>query len=209
MKNFGYVVIALFTLAVTPAFAKAAKQAGDESHIEYQKHRIAKAAPAAKTKNKAKEVSSPVNVPQEQVLSVCQVQFDVFQDQRPNKETVGSNFAKSLMPIGLDQWLQNAEADLWQGKVKKSDSGKNLVLKPKLDRLYAYAQSMNIHGVIALTVDFVVDGKVIETKKYRGLGSTTNAWNAEHEYYDALSYAAHDAMPKVLKDIPAVCAKAK
>lgn len=213
MKNVQYMLVAVLALAINHTFAETKKTEAkkiDESHIEYQKYRNAKAAKSDKTKSKKKsttEVAS-ASIEQPSAAASCQVQFEDFQDQRPNKESVGTNFAKSLTPVGIDAWLKDAGADLWIGKVKTAGN-KTLVLKPKLDRLYTYAQSMNLHGVMAITVDFEIDGKVLESRKYRGLGSTTNAWNAEHEYYDSLSYAAHEAMPKVLKDISTVCAKIK
>lgn len=208
MKNISYLLVALLSLSLTPAFAKEAKKV-DESVIEYQKKAVKTTTVDKKSKAKKKTAEAAPSVTEDApTVTSCQVQFDVFQDLRLNKDTVGTNFSRALTPSGLDTWLSDAEADLWRGKVK-TNSGKTLVLKPKLERLYTYAESMNLHGVMSLSVDFVLDGKVLETRKYRGLGSTANAWNAEHEYYDALSYAAHEAMPKVLKDIPSVCAKTK
>lgn len=212
MKTINYMLAAAFSLAMASTYAAEVNDTGSASQIKYQKASAAK--PAAKTQSKtqkkAKEAASGQQVSQESisVITSCQVKFENFQDQRPNKETVGTNLIRSLSPTGIEAWLNDAEADIWLGKVKNS-SEKVLTVKPKLERLYAYAQSMNLHGVMAISVDYVVDGNVIETRKYRGFGSTGNTWNAEYEYYDALNYAAHNAMPKVLKDINEICQKTK
>ncbi|HWV15294.1 MAG TPA: hypothetical protein VN030_07660 [Cellvibrio sp.] len=212
MKTIKYMLAAAFSLAMASTYAAEANDAGSASQIKYQKASAPK--PAAKTQSKtqkkAKAETAEQQAPQEQssVTTSCQVKFDEFQDNRSNKQTVGTNAIRSLSPTGLEVWLKDAEADIWLGKVKNS-SGKVVTVKPKLERLYAYAQSMNLHGVMAISVDYFVEGQLIETRKYRGFGSTGNTWNAESEYYEALSYAAHDALPKVLKDINSLCEKVK
>jgi hypothetical protein len=159
-----------------------------------------------KPKKTKEETPSPA-LEETAISATCQIKHADFQDIRLNKETVGTNFKKSLQPQGLDTWFKDAEKDLWEKRIHNPSSGKVITLQPKIFRLYSYAQSMNIHGVMGIAVDFMTDGKVIESRKYRSLGSTTNGWNAEREYYQALSYAAHDVMPKVLKDIPDICKK--
>lgn len=208
MKKLCYISLTVFALCASVSFAGTPANSTEESHIQYQKLIVKKIETKKATKNKSGIDGSADQQENLNAVTSCQIKFDDFADGRKNKETVGTNFSKSLTPVGLDTWLKDAEADLLQGKVKSS-GGKVIAVKPTLTRLYAYAENMNLHGVIAFSVDYVVDGKVIETKKYRGFGSTANAWNAEHEYYDALSYAAHSGLPKVLKDIPGICAKSK
>ncbi|MES2672661.1 MAG: hypothetical protein V4660_00405 [Pseudomonadota bacterium] len=203
--------IVSFSLMFTTSFLYAAttkKPTSNDSQIVYLKkvnHKTTK--PAEKKLKKSKADVPVAEVEEAKINSVCKIDFSDFQDVRPNKETVGSNFKRSLQPIGLDVWFKDAEIDLWEKRITMPGTGRMITLQPKVYRLYAYAQSMNLHGVMAIAVDFVVDGKVVETRKYRGFGSTMNGWGAEYEYYQALSYAAHDVMPQVLKDVPEICGK--
>ncbi|MEY4589620.1 MAG: hypothetical protein RL497_1696 [Pseudomonadota bacterium] len=137
-------------------------------------------------------------------VGACQIVIEGFRDNRMNQETIGTNFSVPLYSTGLDKWLSDAKADLWDKKIA-GGTGKTIVVKPSLTRLYSYAQSMNIISVMAFQVAFDVNGKTIATKKYRANGSKTNMMNAAGEYYTALNYAAHAAMPLLLNDLPGIC----
>lgn len=60
--------------------------------------------------------------------------------------------------LGLDKWLTDAKADLWDRKVTSSAAGILIDVKPKLTKLYSYGQGLSLYSVMALTVDFAVRG---------------------------------------------------
>lgn len=140
--------------------------------------------------------------------TVCNFIFDEFQDGRQNKETIGTNFAQALYSNGLTQWLSAAKTDNWT-KAINNGADKSITIKPTLTRLYAYPQGMNIIGVMAYHIDFLQNNKIIASKKYRANGTKTNMMNAVGEYYTAVNYAAHSAMPLLLDDLNGVCSQAK
>jgi len=137
--------------------------------------------------------------------SRCNFMLGELQDIRQNKETIGTNFSKALLVDSIDTWFKDASQDLLVKKFKNSpDKDKTIVLMPKISRLYSYAQS-NIYGVVALKLDVVVEDKIVDTRRYRGLGSTINWNNGSHEYVDAVDASISKALPKVVADLYSIC----
>lgn len=138
--------------------------------------------------------------------SRCNFVLGGFLDIRQNKETIGTNFSKALLVDNIDSWFKDASQELLIKKFKNSpDKDKTIVLIPKISRLYSYAQSLNIHGVVALKLDVVVEDKIVDTRRYRGLGSTINWNNGSHEYVDAVDASISKALPKVVADLHSIC----
>lgn len=138
---------------------------------------------------------------------VCQVEVSPFSDQRNNKVTLGASWSEPLLPQGLDSWLETVRAKELVNKTSSWTGDRKLLVKPSVTRLYSYAESMNIHGVIALKVEYWLDGELVETKSYRGMGSKANMVGALGEYATALNYAVHEVAPDVLADMKKYCAQ--
>lgn len=208
MNNIKFILAVSFILNVAPAVAEEVRS--DGLRMQYQGPVISQAAENKKAKAKNKALLKSASAESRALLAgSCQVRFESFADQRQNRETVGATFSHSLMPSGIDVWLKDAEEDLWLNRLKTPGSGPILTVRPALTRLYAYSQSSNLYGVMAINVDFVFAEKIVETRKYRGFGSTFNTVNADEEYLDTLNNAAHKSMSKVLEDIPIICSKLK
>lgn len=219
-KYFFYCVACVFLFVNSNGVMAAAKKPANEiTTIKYVKNQARKAGSTKSTKqttkkSKSTKTSSTKSTQKANAVAVvpssvslsCDVKINPFTDNRKNQQTLGTTMSKSLQANGISEWLADASADLWSSKIKSTASAKTITLQPSLLKLYSYAQSMNIHGVIALKVDFIENGKVVDSKIYRGLGSAANVWNAEYEYYDSLSRAAHNAFPKVLQDLSQKCA---
>ena len=136
----------------------------------------------------------------------CKVDVESFLDLRANQQTLGATFNKPLISNDVSNWLETIRNDELIAKTKNWVGTKNLILKPQLKKLYSYAESMNIHGVVSMEIEFWIDGKQVKSIYYRGMGSKMNAWNALYEYGIALNYGVHEIAPKILADIKSTCA---
>jgi hypothetical protein len=110
-----------------------------------------------------------------------------------------------LLPSGLDSWLETMRTEELVNKTSAWKGTRQLQIKPSLTRLYSYAESMNIHGVISLNVEYWLDDQLVDTKYYRGVGSKANMMNALGEYATALNYAVHEMAPQVIEDAKQLC----
>jgi len=189
-------VLAIGALVISGGVHAAAPTDQKFVELKYEK------APAKRVQQTTtKPRTAPVSTPSYD----CRVVVDAIVDARNNRQTLGANWAEPLLPSGLEPWLEQVRALELANKTGAWAGGKQVQVKPRLTRLYSYVESMNIHGVIALDIEYWVDQTLVETKKYRGLGSKTNMWNALSEYGTALNYAVHDMAPDVLTDIKAIC----
>lgn len=137
----------------------------------------------------------------------CKVDVAPVADERNNKVTLGASWSGPLLPGGLDTWLNTVREKELVNKTHTWSGDKQLLIKPSVTRLYSYAESMNIHGVIALKVEYWLDNKLVQTKSYRGMGSKANMMNALGEYATALNYAVHEIAPDMLADVKNYCVK--
>ena len=134
----------------------------------------------------------------------CQVEIADFSDNRHNKKTISNFFGKSLIGDGVDAWLGAAKSE-YLNDIKTEYSNLVLEAKPKLHRLYAYPESMNINGVVAIEIDYFVNGEFHESKHYRGFYGKTNWANGNGEYVTALNLALNHSMVKITEDLGKVC----
>ena len=125
-------------------------------------------------------------------------------DLRQNKMTVADKLNKSLIGEGATAWI---DAAMQQNlPIKKAQTATTTVtIVPKLHRVYSYPESMNIQGVTALELDYVVDGKVVMSKHYRGFYSKANMVSGDGEYVTTLNNALNETIPKIAADLPKVC----
>lgn len=164
--------------------------------IEYDKR-----ANKTQTKKKSKTIAEE-NVE----LSNCKFNILPFNDARQNKLTIGTNYSKALLVQGVDKWLEDASNDLVLKKLKASAANaKEITVRPSLTRLYSYSEGMNILGVSAIKVHFYYDDKLIDTRRYRGFGSTLNWANGDSEFLDAADESISKALPKLTKDLDNIC----
>lgn len=200
MKKLALLIVVGSFLAAPLAFA-AAQPEQKLVPLEYKKKvsKSQKKATPTRGKKAAKAVAPAVYD--------CQVQVDAFTDNRNNKVTLGSTWAEPLLPSGLDGWLDSVRTQELVNKTSAWNGTRQLQIKPSLTRLYSYAESMNIHGVISLNVEYWLDNKLVDTKYYRGVGSKANMMNALGEYATALNYAVHEMAPQVIDDAKQLCKK--
>jgi hypothetical protein len=125
-------------------------------------------------------------------------------DLRQNKQTVGLKFNKSLLGDGVNSWLDAAFKQNLPYQPKKQ-SKINVTIVPKLHRLYSYPESMNILGVTALELDYIVDNKVALSRHYRGFYAKTNIAGGDGEFFTTLNYSLNDSIPKIVNDLSDVC----
>lgn len=199
MEKIKLIVVAASLLCVGNVFAAQQKQQFVELQYEAKVAKKTTAKPAKKNTNKkAAQTASMAVSPS------CQVVVSDLQDKRQNTVTLGSNGAEPLYPEGLVAWLLAVKEKELVGKTSKWSGSKQVEVIPSLTKLYAYAENMNIHGVMSLSIDYVVDGKVT-TKKYRGMGSKINMMNGYGEYATALNYAVHELSPRIIADVKSFC----
>jgi hypothetical protein len=132
--------------------------------------------------------------------AMCSFTVADISDQRQNKQTIGF----SLNASGVDSWLGDATKAYMANTVRPNATIQVQAL-PRLIRLYTYPESMNILGVSALVVDYVVDGKVVRSRQYRGFTAKTNWANGDGEYLTALNESLNDLMPKWHADLKSQC----
>lgn len=138
--------------------------------------------------------------------SNCAFTVSGMVDARQNTQSFAFN-GSNLQATGVDSWfLAATKAHL--GYAEKADSKINIEVKPTLVRMYSYPESMNINAVLAVQVDFSVNGMPLETRKYRGFDSKSNWANGDSEYFTALNNAVNNLLPKVSADLASVCALA-
>lgn len=198
MKMIKLTIVAFSLLFVGHLFAAESQKYVE---LEYQTKSTNKASAKStkKTAKKKAEQAVAVNSP------ACQVTINNVADKRQNIYTLGTNGAEPLLPAGLDAWLMAVKEKELVAKTHTWSGTKQVNVIPSMTKLYAYAENMNIHGVMSLSVDYVVDGK-ITTKKYRGMGSKANMMNGYGEYATALNYAVHELSPRIIADIKSFCA---
>ena len=90
---------------------------------------------------------------------------------------------------------------------KAEASAQKVSVEPYVTRLYYYDQSMNIHGVMALRVNYVVDGSVVLTERYRGHSAKANWANGIGEYHTSANLSIGEAMKVLTNNLPRVCDK--
>ncbi len=190
------------SLALLSVGAMAAVESQKRVPLEYKSKEVktTKKATAKTSKSSAKQ---PVVAPAYE----CKVDVAPVADERNNKVTLGASWNSPLLPDGLDTWLSTVREKELVNKTRSWSGDKQLLIKPSVTRLYSYAESMNIHGVIALKVEYWLDNQLVQTKSYRGMGSKANMMNALSEYATALNYAVHEVAPDVLADVKNYCAK--
>lgn len=135
--------------------------------------------------------------------SQCSFSFEDIVDSRQNKITV-AHVRTSFSADELEPWMQRVKAQYFDD-LQRSSSVIEVLVKPRLTRLYAAPQSMNIHGVAASILDFEVNGDVVLQKHYRGFYAKTNWANGDGEYATALNYALNGLLTNVSVDLNAVC----
>ena len=116
-------------------------------------------------------------------------------DLRQNKQTIAIQFGQSLIGDNVTSWLDSAVSQNLPNQ-QSSSSATNVKIVPKLRRLYSYPESMNILGVTALELDYMVGEKVALTKHYRGFYAKTNWAGGDGEFISALNLAINNSMPK-------------
>lgn len=189
----------ILSLGATPLVTMAAANAQKLVPLEY-KTKVSKATQKTTTQTRKKSAQKAPAV-----SYACQVEVSAFSDLRNNKVTLGASWSDPLLPQGLDTWLDTVRTKELVNKTSAWKGDKKLLVKPSVTRLYSYAESMNIHGVIALKVEYWLDDKLVQTKNYRGMGSKANMMNALGEYATALNYAVHEVAPDVLADMKNYC----
>lgn len=190
------------SLALISVGAMAAVESQKRVPLEYES-KVLKTTKKTTTKKSKSSAKQPVAAPAYE----CKVDVAPVADERNNKVTLGASWNAPLLPDGLDTWLNTVREKELVNKTSTWSGDKQLLIKPSVTRLYSYAESMNIHGVIALKVEYWLDNKLVQTKSYRGMGSKANMMNALGEYATALNYAVHEMAPEVLADVKNYCAK--
>ena len=194
------ILIAFFSSSYCLAATKVENKKIVELKYEVKKNKPKqKASSSNQQQRKAKAASQPT------VQYTCKVSIDSFVDARANKQTLGSTWNSPLIPNDVSTWLESIRTDDLLAKTKSWNGSKNLVLKPKVKKLYSYAESMNIHGVVSMDVEYWLDGKLEKTAYYRGMGSKANMMNALNEYGVALNYGMHEVVPKIIADAKSFC----
>lgn len=150
-------------------------------------------------KKTAKSFASSVKTLNDLATS-CGYQVQDIADARQNKETV----SWTVSATGVDSWLSTVKESIAKAPTE-AKGGTEIKVLPKLTRLYAYNESMNINGVTAFMVDFEVNGQVVDTRHYRGFYSKTNWANGDKEFLTAINYATHDLVIKLVNDLENVC----
>lgn len=133
----------------------------------------------------------------------CSFVVNDFKDERQNKQTISYGHNAT----GVVAWLNEATNYYTKG-LDNSDADVNILVQPTLVRLYSYPESMNINGVTAIVVTYLVDGNEIDTRYYRGFYGKTNWANGDGEYVTALNDSIHNLMPKLVSDFSNVCSVA-
>ena len=135
----------------------------------------------------------------------CEFKIEPIADHRNNKVTIGAAFKKPLQAKEVDQWLANLSGDLQSIASKSNSVGNSVILKPRMTKLYTYHHGMNIHGVIAVDVDFIKNGVKVGNEYYRALSTKLN-WNgAVSEYIETTNRAAYMLTEQIVNDLPNRC----
>jgi hypothetical protein len=202
MKKITFLILVGTLLTIPLSFAAAPEQ--KLVAMEYQKKVTKKQKKVTTTSRKKSTAAQSAVAP---VVYDCRVQVAAVNDNRNNKVTLGANWVGPLLPAGVDTWLEAVRTQELVNKTSSWSGSRQLEIKPTLTRLYSYAESMNIHGVISLNVEYWLDNKLVDTKFYRGVGSKANMMNALGEYATALNYAVHEMAPQVIEDAKQLCKK--
>jgi uncharacterized lipoprotein YajG len=143
------------------------------------------------------------------VPGACALTVTGVEDQRNNKETVGSEF-RPLMSKDPVPWVGAALSGLnaWGYTVTRADNPAPgaAAISATLTRAYIFHGPMRLNGVVAMDARITTpSGKQID-KKYRAFGSKTNMWGAVSEYMDTLNYAMNAVLAQMAADLKDVCA---
>ncbi len=196
--KFFAIIVTIFSSIYCYAATKTEKQMV-ELKYEVKKNKPKQQSSASSQKRKKKAAAQPA------IQYNCKVSIEPFVDSRINQQTLGASWSKPLITNDVPNWLESIRNDDLIAKTKNWSGAKSIVLKPKLKKLYSYAESMNIHGVISLEIEYWIDGKLDKTNYYRGMGSKANMMNALNEYGVALNYGVHEIVPRVITDTKVFC----
>jgi len=138
----------------------------------------------------------------------CAFIVEDIKDVRRNKQAIGTNFFLPLQAKKVDDWLNDLSSDLRREVISDTNTSLNkIIIKPEVSKIYSYAQSMNLHGVIVFNVAFEKNGREIEAKYYRGAAAKTNWINGLGEYGTTVNLAAENIVLNILNDLPSICKK--
>ncbi len=197
----------IFGFAISGVNVYAAKTSDDGPvELQYESTSLNKKGKTKRVNREEYEELQKQKVAFNESMRSCRVRVEPLRDERQNQQTLGSTFAKPLLIKPIDNWLKAFKQegiDKALAEYQTQDAG--IVLTPSVTRLYAYAENMNIHGVIAIKVDISMNGQFVGTRRYRGLGSRANMVNGVGEYHDAVNRAADDAVAVLIADLPSIC----
>lgn len=160
--------------------------------------------PTSVKKKEDKEKLSRLNILKNSLD--CNMEVSPLIDERQNKVTLGSKWVKPLLPNGLDTWFVDAFKDLERAGIKAGDSGKPTVrMQPYLTRLYANSRGMNLHGIMALRLEYYQGDKKLDVARVRGYSTAANWANGDGEYVDVLNRAVHEVLPEIKASAAKVC----
>jgi hypothetical protein len=136
----------------------------------------------------------------------CDVKFSPMIDERKNKLTVGSNYNVPLKAVDVDVWLDKFTLNLNQRTHPTSTNNSNEInISPKMLKLYSYAEGMNLHGVMAVKLDYYRSEVLLNTYHLRGYATKANWNNGIGEYRKVINMAMSDAADVITKKINTLC----
>jgi hypothetical protein len=135
----------------------------------------------------------------------CSINLESILDKRQNKETVAHVGSGSLSVSNVDSFLDSIRQEM-NSFTQANEAELNVTANAELIRLYTYPESMNINGVLALLVDFSVNGKTVKSEQYRGFYGKTNWANGDGEYMTAINDASHALIERYVATVKDVCA---
>jgi len=154
-----------------------------------------------KNEHKPKEYIAPI--------SGCNVTFSPVTDARKNKQTVGSNYNVPLKAVDVDKWLEQFTLNLSQrvnvASSSAADNSNQINIAPKMLKLYSYAEGMNLHGVIAIKLDYYRSDVLLSSHHMRGYATKANWNNGIGEYRKVINMAMSDITDVIISNINMNC----
>jgi hypothetical protein len=134
----------------------------------------------------------------------CRVVVATVDDERPNKETLGTVGERPLQADGVRDWVADSVAALARGEDARP--APDVATRIGIRQVFASAPtSRQIEAVVALRAMFsAADGRVSE-RNYRGVATRLNLIGGGKEFAAALNDALTTAVAQIAEDAARLC----
>jgi hypothetical protein len=154
------------------------------------------------------KVAAPVLAPG------CSVVITMPNDQRRNKETLGTTFRDNpiISKQAVTGWLQDALFNLKKSGLNvvpadaaASPDANTTVLSTDLSKMYIWNHGMNLHATLVIDARMQTGAGPEVQRHYRVISTKLNWVNGDSEFVTTLNLAANRLLDQIASDIGKQC----